>query len=114
MGIERLPFKPEGYNFWTWRGHKIHYVVQGEGHAVLLIHGFGASSFHWRSNIPELAKKYKVYAIDLLGFGWSEKALVEYDAMIWKDQVVDFLKEIVKEPTVLGSVLGFCRGRLQD
>lgn len=54
-----------------------------------------------RYNIPELSKKYKVYAIDLLGFGWSEKALVEYDAMIWKDQVVDFLKEIVKEPTVL-------------
>ncbi|PRQ23369.1 putative chlorophyllase [Rosa chinensis] len=60
-----------------------------------------------RYNIPELAKKYKVYAIDLLGFGWSEKALVEYDAMIWKDQVVDFLKEIVKEPTVLvGNSLG--------
>ncbi|PRQ47570.1 putative chlorophyllase [Rosa chinensis] len=107
QGIERLPFKPEGYNFWTWRGHKIHYVVQGEGPAVLLIHGFGASSFHWRYNIPELAKKYKVYAVDLLGFGWSEKALVEYDAMIWKDQVVDFLKEIVKEPTVLvGNSLG--------
>lgn len=48
IGIERLPFKAEGYNFWTWRGHKIHYVVQGEGPAVVLIHGFGASSFHWR------------------------------------------------------------------
>jgi pimeloyl-ACP methyl ester carboxylesterase len=30
-----------------------------------------------RYNIPELAKEYKVYAIDLLGFGWSEKALVD-------------------------------------
>ncbi|XP_034225064.1 pheophytinase, chloroplastic isoform X2 [Prunus dulcis] len=106
-GIERLPFKPEGYNFWTWRGHKIHYVVQGEGPPVVLIHGFGASAFHWRYNIPELAKKYKVYAIDLLGFGWSEKALIEYDAMVWRDQVVDFMKEIVKEPTVLvGNSLG--------
>lgn len=46
--MERLPFKPEGYNFWTWRGHKIHYVVQGEGSPVVLIHGFGASAFHWR------------------------------------------------------------------
>ncbi|CAL9027105.1 unnamed protein product [Prunus brigantina] len=106
-GVERLPFKPEGYNFWTWRGHKIHYVVQGEGPPVVLIHGFGASAFHWRYNIPELAKKYKVYAIDLLGFGWSEKALIEYDAMVWRDQVVDFVKEIVKEPTVLvGNSLG--------
>ncbi|KAG8497574.1 hypothetical protein CXB51_008818 [Gossypium anomalum] len=107
QGVERLPFKPDGYNFWTWRGRKIHYVVQGEGFPIVLIHGFGASAFHWRYNIPELAKNYKVYAVDLLGFGWSEKAIIEYDAMIWRDQVVDFLKEIVKEPTVLvGNSLG--------
>ncbi|KAM7250796.1 hypothetical protein ACFE04_022679 [Oxalis oulophora] len=107
QGIERLEYKAEGYNFWTWRGHKIHYVVQGEGFPILLIHGFGASAFHWRYNIPELAKKYKVYAIDLIGFGWSEKALIDYDAMVWKDQVVDFLKEIVIEPAVLvGNSLG--------
>lgn len=69
------------------------------------------SVFHWRRiailtafyryNIPELAKTYKVYAIDLLGFGWSDKAIIDYDAMIWRDQVVDFLREIVKEPAVL-------------
>eukprot|EP00262_Sarcandra_glabra_P011141 TRINITY_DN26863_c0_g1_i1.p1 TRINITY_DN26863_c0_g1~~TRINITY_DN26863_c0_g1_i1.p1 ORF type:complete len:375 (+),score=50.53 TRINITY_DN26863_c0_g1_i1:143-1267(+) len=107
QGMERLPFKPEGYNFWTWRGRKIHYVEQGEGIPVVLIHGFGASAFHWRYNIPELAKKYKVYALDLLGFGWSEKAIIEYDAMVWRDQVTDFLKEIVKEPVILvGNSLG--------
>jgi len=48
-----------------------------------------------------LAKKHKVYALDLLGFGWSDKALINYDAMVWRDQVVDFVKEIVKEPAVL-------------
>ncbi|KAK1280951.1 hypothetical protein QJS04_geneDACA023181 [Acorus gramineus] len=107
QGMERLPFKPEGYNFWTWRGHKIHYIEQGSGRPIVLIHGFGASAFHWRYNIPELAKSYKVYAIDLLGFGWSEKALVEYDATVWRDQIADFLKEIVKEPAVLiGNSLG--------
>ncbi|KAG5079199.1 hypothetical protein JHK86_003264 [Glycine max] len=58
-------------------------------------------------NIPELAKKHKVYALDLLGFGWSDKALINYDAMVWRDQVVDFVKEIVKEPAVLvGNSLG--------
>ncbi|XP_059623626.1 pheophytinase, chloroplastic isoform X1 [Cornus florida] len=107
QGLERLPFKTEGYNFWTWRGHKIHYVEEGEGFPIVLIHGFGASAFHWRYNIPELAKNYKVYAIDLLGFGWSEKAIIEYDALVWRDQVVDFLKEIVKKPAVLvGNSLG--------
>lgn len=107
QGLEQLPFRSEGYDFWTWRGHKIHYVQQGEGFPIVLIHGFGASAFHWRYNIPELAKKYKVYAVDLLGFGWSDKALIEYDALVWRDQVVDFLKEIVKEPTILvGNSLG--------
>lgn len=43
-----LPFKEDGYNFWTWRGHKIHYVVEGSGPPVVLVHGFGASAFHWR------------------------------------------------------------------
>lgn len=42
-----------------------------------------------------------MYAIDLLGFGWSEKALVDYEATIWMEQVSDFLREIVKEPAVL-------------
>ncbi|XXG83288.1 hypothetical protein AAC387_Pa10g1079 [Persea americana] len=106
-GMERLPFKPDGYNFWKWRGHNIHYVEQGKGIPVVLIHGFGASAFHWRYNLPELAKMYKVYAIDLLGFGWSDKAIIEYDTMIWKDQVTDFLKEVVKEPAILvGNSLG--------
>ncbi|PIN15781.1 putative hydrolase/acyltransferase (alpha/beta hydrolase superfamily) [Handroanthus impetiginosus] len=107
QGLEKLPFEPEGYNYWTWRDRKIHYVVEGEGFPIVLIHGFGASAFHWRYNIPELAKNYKVYALDLLGFGWSEKALIEYDALVWRDQVVDFMKEIVKEPAVLvGNSLG--------
>lgn len=48
LGLEELPFKPEGYNYWTWRDRKIHYVVEGEGLPIILIHGFGASAFHWR------------------------------------------------------------------
>ncbi|CAN6452958.1 unnamed protein product [Victoria cruziana] len=107
QGLEKLPFKPEGYNYWTWRGHKVHYVEQGEGDPIVLIHGFGASAFHWRYNIPELSKTHKVYAVDLLGFGWSEKAIIEYDATIWSDQIADFLSEIVKAPAVLvGNSLG--------
>ncbi|XP_027074467.2 pheophytinase, chloroplastic isoform X2 [Coffea arabica] len=47
QGLERLMYKPDGYNYWTWRGRKIHYVVEGEGLPVVLIHGFGASAFHW-------------------------------------------------------------------
>lgn len=106
-GIEKLPFNPEGYNYWNWRSHRIHYVVQGEGRPLVLIHGFGASAFHWRYNIPELAKKFKVYAMDLLGFGWSEKALIDYNSSIWKDQVADFIKDVVQDRAVLvGNSVG--------
>ncbi|CAN1225534.1 Pheophytinase, chloroplastic [Linum perenne] len=47
QGVERLPFKSEGYNFWTWKGRRIHYIVEGEGPPIVLVHGFGASAFHW-------------------------------------------------------------------
>lgn len=108
-GLEQLPYKKDGYNFWTWRQHKVHYVVQGQGPPMVLIHGFGASAFHWRYNIPELAKTHTVYAVDLLGFGLSEKALIEYDADVWRDQVADFVREVVGKPAVLAgnSVGGF-------
>lgn len=62
---------------------------------MVLIHGFGASVYHWRYNIPALAKQHRVFAIDMLGFGWSEKPLLEYSGCeIWANQVADFVKEV--------------------
>jgi pimeloyl-ACP methyl ester carboxylesterase len=55
---------------------------------LLLIHGFGASVYHWRYNIPALSEKYHVYALDLLGFGLSDKPVQDYPAEVWKDQVL--------------------------
>ena len=76
--------------------------------AILLIHGFGASTDHWRFNIPILASKFEVHAIDLLGFGKSPKPNdVEYSGSLWKDQVVAYVKERIKKPTiVVGNSLG--------
>lgn len=54
-----------------------------------------------RYNIPELAKKRRVYALDLLGFGWSEKALIDYSPALWRQQVSDFVNEVVGQPSVL-------------
>lgn len=62
---------------------------------MLLIHGFGASAYHWRYTIPELAKTHRVFAIDLLGFGWSDKPLVEYSKYeVWPEQLAAFVKEV--------------------
>lgn len=93
---------------WNWKGHEIKYSVRGFGQPLLLIHGFGASIDHWRKNIPELAEGgYRVYAIDLLGFGGSAKAPIDYSMELWEELVVDFWHEYINEPTVfVGNSIG--------
>jgi pimeloyl-ACP methyl ester carboxylesterase len=93
---------------WNWRGHQIKYAVSGEGQPLLLIHGFGASIDHWRKNIPVLAAGgYRVYAIDLLGFGGSDKAPIDYSMELWEELVVDFWHEYINEPTIfVGNSIG--------
>jgi pimeloyl-ACP methyl ester carboxylesterase len=52
---------------------KLFYEEEGEGPPVLLIHGFGASTYTWRGIAPELAQSHQVIAVDLKGFGQSDK-----------------------------------------
>lgn len=67
-----------------------------QGPPVVLIHGYGASAYHWRYQIPALSQTNRVYAVDLLGFGWSDKALVDYSSgNLWANQLGDFIKEVV-------------------
>lgn len=99
----KLPWQSQGYSTWLWNGYKINYVDLGGGEAddglnkqpLLLIHGFGASVYHWRYNIPFLARKYHVYAIDMVGFGLSDKPIIDYSAELWRDQVLSFIEEVV-------------------
>ena len=74
-GVERLQLREDGWKFWRWRDHRCHYISAGEdndGPIVVLVHGFGAHSYHWRYTIPALARKgFRVYALCMLGYGWS-------------------------------------------
>ncbi|MEO1672223.1 MAG: alpha/beta fold hydrolase [Cyanobacteria bacterium J06631_2] len=97
--------------YWQWRGHSIYYVRAGnpdsEKPALLLVHGFGASTDHWRKNIVQLQSHFQVWAIDLLGFGRSAKPKQEYSSNVWQEQLHDFITEIIQQPTVLaGNSLG--------
>jgi len=93
---------------WTWKGHDIRYATAGCGPPVLLVHGFGANVEHFRKNIPVLAQKHKVYAVDLLGFGQSAKpADFQHRMEEWRDLLVEFVQEFIDEPVVLvGNSIG--------
>ena len=97
--------------YWRWRDQPIYYVHAGQSHPerppLLLVHGFGASTDHWRKNVAELKDRFEVYAIDLLGFGRSAKPEQTYSGNLWRDQLHDFITEVVGRPAVLaGNSLG--------
>jgi len=102
--------QPIAGQYWLWRGKKIYFVKAGHNPQLpplLLVHGFGASTDHWRKNISELSQDFEVYAIDLLGFGRSQKPAWEYSGDLWRDQLHDFIIENIQRPTVIaGNSLG--------
>jgi len=109
-------------DLWNWNGHALGWSLMGETtapFAVLLIHGFGANTEHWRFNQPVLAELVPTYAIDLLGFGRSDQprarlkdeaeqeGSVHYGFDLWGQQVADFCREVIGRPVLLvGNSIG--------
>ncbi|OMO81050.1 Alpha/beta hydrolase-1 [Corchorus capsularis] len=103
---------------WNWRGYSIRYQCSGsDGPALVLVHGFGANSDHWRKNIPVLAKSHRVYAIDLIGYGYSDKPNPRdvgdsfYTFETWASQLNDFCRNVIKDEAFficnsIGGVVG--------
>lgn len=100
-----LPFEAR---FWQWRGHNVRYAVAGQGTPVILVHGFGGNAGHFRHLIAHLADEHRVFAVDLLGFGDSDKpGDAAYGPELWADLINDFAAEFVEEPAVLiGNSIG--------
>ena len=57
----------------TWRGHRIFFRVEGAGEPLLLVHGFPTASWDWAKLWPALTARYRVLALDMIGFGFSAK-----------------------------------------
>src|SRR5262245_38785861 len=60
-------------------GIRLHYVTEGEGPPVVLLHGWPQTWYQWRKIIPPLARRYTVIAADLRGYGESDKPASGYD-----------------------------------
>ena len=109
-------------NSWPWNDRSIGWSVMGATDApvaVLMIHGFGANTEHWRFNQPVLAEQAGCYAIDLLGFGRSDQPrarlkdepmegdAVHYGFDLWGQQVADFCRAVIQKPVLLvGNSIG--------
>ena len=109
-------------NFWSWKGHSIHWTTcttKDADECVVLIHGFGANTEHWRFNQQVMAELLPTYAIDLLGFGRSDQPrarlkdepvaadAVHYGFDLWGQQVADFCCLVVQRPVLLvGNSIG--------
>ncbi len=91
---------------WVWRGWQTRYTYlyppqPTDALPLLLLHGFGASIGHWRHNLEVWGQQHPVYAIDLLGFGASEKAATTYTVALWAEQIYDFWRTFIRRPLVL-------------
>ena len=98
---------------WIWRGWQTRYtfIRPDQPHSqttpLILLHGFGTSIGHWRQNLAVLGEQHTVYALDMLGFGASEKAPVSYKVELWVEQVYDFWRTFIQHPVVLvGNSIG--------
>ena len=88
--------------YWSYKDLRVHFRVTGEesNPPIVLIHGFGASSDHWRNNAEIFASEgFRVFGIDLIGFGKSEQNLQSkikhLENQFWANQLASFLDEIV-------------------
>ena len=97
---EQQPTKPYklNYRFSTKKVLKnpfISYVDTGKGrNTILLIHGLGSNAGFWRYNIPELAKKNRVIALDLPGYGKSEKGNYSYSMSFFSNEIKKFVDKL--------------------
>lgn len=93
-------------------GSRMHYVDEGAGDPILLIHGTPTSSYIWRNIIPHLTVLGRVIAVDLIGFGKSDKPEIEYRFADHVRYLEGFIEKLqLKNITLVlhdwGGALGF-------
>jgi pimeloyl-ACP methyl ester carboxylesterase len=94
-------------SFVTVMGAKIYYIDRGSGPVVVLIHGLGDQGSVWKSTIGPLAKEHRVIALDLIGFGHSDKPPFDYRPETLADFLDGFLRALhIDRASLVGNSLG--------
>lgn len=81
----------------SWKLGNVSYTVEGKGAPLLLIHDLKSDScsYEWKYILRKLAKKHKVYTIDLLGCGYSDKPNITYTAYMYTQLLNDFVVNVI-------------------
>jgi haloalkane dehalogenase len=104
-----FPYQP---HYIEVHGSRLHYVDEGSGEPILFLHGNPESSYIWRNIIPYLTPLGRCIALDLIGFGKSDKPNIEYRFFDHVKYVEGFIEKMrLKNITLVvhdwGSALGF-------
>ncbi|MDR2166554.1 MAG: alpha/beta fold hydrolase [Clostridiales bacterium] len=99
--------KRENESIYNWEYGDIRYLTAGEGAPLLLIHGIypGAGALEFKAVIDKFAQDYKVYALDLLGFGYSDKPNISYSTYLYVRLIKDFIDDIIGAPVTAAASL---------
>ncbi len=92
-------------------GYFTNYHDRGEGFPVVLVHGSGpgvSAWANWRLVIPALAEKRRVLALDMAGFGYTDRPEgLEYNFDVWVKQLIDFLDALgLEQVDIVGNSFG--------
>lgn len=88
-------------------GHRMAYVAGGAGQPVILLHGLGHASSTWDEILPHLAQHFRVYAVDMLGCGRSDKPRIEYNLWALATYTRYFMDALgIERAHVVGHSLG--------
>ena len=72
-------------------GVRLHYVIQGSGRPMVMLHGWPQTWYCWRKIIPAMAERFTVVAPDLRGFGDSEKPDWGYERSTLANDIVELM-----------------------
>lgn len=95
-----MPGEPADATYLNVDGTRVRYVDVGEGPAVVLLHGFASSIENWTAVMPRLVRDHRVIAIDLRGFGWTDRPVADYSP----DAQAKMLKALLDERGVTGKI----------